>query len=45
MPSFSITLASCAPEGSRIEEAIEYFERSMRLRPNYTDAHLNLGRL
>ena len=26
-------------------EAIGYFERSMRLRPNYTDAHLNLGRL
>src|SRR5208282_5923149 len=27
------------------DEAIEYFQRSMRLRPNYTDAHLNLGRL
>ena len=27
------------------DEAIAYFERSIRLRPNYTDAHLNLGRL
>jgi Tfp pilus assembly protein PilF len=27
------------------QEATVYFERSMRLRPNYTDAHLNLGRL
>ena len=27
------------------EEAIAYFQRAMRLRPNYTDAHLNLGRL
>ncbi len=27
------------------QEAMAYFERSMRLRPNYTDAHLNLGRL
>lgn len=26
-------------------EATDYFERSMRLRPNFTDAHLNLGRL
>jgi tetratricopeptide (TPR) repeat protein len=25
--------------------AIEYFQRSMRLRPNNTDAHLNLGRI
>ena len=24
---------------------MDYFERSMHLRPNYTDAHLNLGRL
>ena len=27
------------------DEAIAYFQRSMRVRPNYTDAHLNLGRL
>ena len=27
------------------DEAIAYFQRPMRLRPNYTDAHLNLGRL
>ncbi len=26
-------------------EAMDYFGRSMHLRPNYTDAHLNLGRL
>jgi Tfp pilus assembly protein PilF len=27
------------------DQAMAFFQRSMRLRPNYTDAHLNLGRI
>jgi Flp pilus assembly protein TadD len=29
----------------RYEEAIEDFQRSIRLRPNYADSHMNLGRI
>jgi protein O-mannosyl-transferase len=32
----------CAQE-KRYNDAIEYFLRAMRLKPNYTDPHLNLG--
>jgi tetratricopeptide (TPR) repeat protein len=37
-------LGLAAARKKRYEEAIEDFERSIRLRPNYADSHINLGR-
>jgi tetratricopeptide (TPR) repeat protein len=37
-------LGLVAARKKRYDEAIEDFERSIRLRPNYADSHMNLGR-
>jgi tetratricopeptide (TPR) repeat protein len=37
-------LGLAAAKKKRYEEAIEDFDRSIRLRPNYVDSHINLGR-
>jgi protein O-mannosyl-transferase len=37
-------LGLVADHQRRYQDAVNYFQRAMKLRPNYTDAHLNLGR-